>query len=387
MIALDGLQDRLAAALEKNHSAGIEVGASVAVCRNDELLAVAHVGHADAARTKPWTDKTMVLIWSATKGPAVACFLHALEQSGYQLNTRVAEFWPAFAGGGKESITVGDVLSHRAGVSALDDQSASVLDHESVVRAIESQEPLWERGQFHAYGPRVFGFLLDEMLRRVSGAERLGKYWDVHFRQPHGLHLWIGLPLEHHDRVAQMLPPKATSCPDDTDPFIQAMGDPSSLTRKAFSVPTGVPGITPMNSPAMKSASIPSFGGISDAVSLARFYAGLAASANDSAHGWFSQRVFEQASTRLTQGLDEVLRVETCFSAGFMLDPVDASGKKSRESFGPTINAFGHPGAGGSLAFADPDSNIGFAFVMNQMQAGALPKARATDLVRVVYTS
>jgi len=387
MIRTDGLQERLAAVLERYHAAGIEVGASVAVCRSDEVLAVAHVGHADAARTKLWTDKTLVLIWSATKGPATACLLHALERSGFDLDSQVSDFWPAFAGGGKGEMTVGEVLSHRAGLSAIDDVSASVLDHDSVVRAIENQPRLWDAGTVHAYGPRVFGFLLDEMLRRLSGAESLGKYWDVTFREPHALHLWIGLPLEHHDRVAQILPPKATGCPDESDPFIAAMNTPDSLTRKSFSSPSGVPGVTPMNSPAMKSASIPSFGGISDAVSLARFYAGMAASGSGSGHGWVSPHVFRQASNRMTQGLDEVLRVQTSFAAGFMLDPIDASGKKLRETFGPTLNAFGHPGAGGSLAFADPESGIGFAYVMNQMQSGVLPKDRASDLVRAVYTS
>jgi len=387
MIAFDGLQGRLATVLERNHAAGIEVGASVAVCRSDEVLAVANVGHVDLARTKPWTDETIVLIWSATKGPASACLLHALETAGYGLDSRVCEFWPAFADRGKADITVGDVLSHRAGLSAIDDASASVLDHESVVRAIENQPRLWQAGTFHAYGPRVFGFLLDEMVRRLSGAESLGAYWELTFREPHRLHLWIGLPVEHHERVAQMLPPKASGCPDENDPFIAAMNAPTSLTRKSFSAPAGVPGVTPMNSPAMRSASIPSFGGISDAVSLARFYAGLAASGSTSGSGWVTPHVFQQASNRISQGLDEVLRVETAFAAGFMLDPLDADGKKTRETFGPTLNAFGHPGAGGSLAFADPASGIGFAYVMNQMQSGVLPRERARDLVRAVYTS
>ena len=385
MIRVDGLQERLAAVLAKNHADGIEVGASVAVCRNDEVLAVAHVGHADFARKIPWTDRTLVLIWSATKGPATACLLNALERSGFTLDSRVAEFWPGFAGGEKDGITVGEVLSHRAGLSAIDDASASILDHQSVVRAIEHQPGLREAGTVHAYGPRVFGFLLDEMVRRLSGAESLGKYWEATFREPHGLHLWIGLPLEHHDRVAQMLPPKAGGCPDESDPFLAAMNTPASLTRRSFTAPAGVPGVTPMNSLAMKSASIPSFGGISDAVSLARFYAGMATSGGG--NGWVSPQVFEQASGRMTQGLDEVLRVETCFAAGFMLDPVGADGKKSRVTFGPSLSAFGHPGAGGSLAFADPESGIGFAYVMNQMQPGALPQERAAALVREVYTS
>jgi CubicO group peptidase (beta-lactamase class C family) len=382
---LHGLAKRLEEVLQKNHSDGIEVGASVAVCGPNEVFASVHVGHIDAARTRPWDDDTLVLIWSATKGPAVACLLTALEQAGYDLESRVAEFWPEFGAGGKSDISVGEVISHRAGLSALDDPAASVLEYASVIRAIEQQPRLWERGPLHGYAPRVFGFLLDEMVRRLSGAVTLGAYWNTIFREPHNLDVWIGLPEEHHDRVAQMLPPKGQSCPDERDPFVAAMGDPSSLTRRAFSSPSGVAGVSPMNSPAMKSASIPSFGGIANAVSLARFYAGLANARGGD--GWVSKRVFDYATTRMAQGLDQVLHVPTCFSAGFMMDPVDESGFKLRSTFGPAINAFGHPGAGGSLAFADPETQTGFAFVMNQMQPGVLPQARAAALVEAVYTS
>lgn len=380
---LDGLKERLSQVIHRHHVAGIEVGASVAVCLGNDVLANIHVGHADAARTREWNDDTLVLIWSATKGPASACALTALEDADLTLNSRVAEFWPEFAGAGKGDITVGEVLSHRAGLSAVNDTSASVLDHASVIRALERQPRLWERGEVHGYGPRVFGFLLDEMVRRLSGAKNLGDYWNQKFREPHNLDLWIGLPIEHHDRVAQMLPPKVTSCPDEKDLFVAAMGDPTSLTRRSFSSPAGIPGITPMNSPAIKSASIPSFGGIANAVSLARFYSGLATAG--AGKGWISPSVFKQATTRLTQGLDQVLRVETSFAAGFMLDPIDETGSKKRMTFGPTSNAFGHPGAGGSLAFADPESGIGFAFIMNQMQTGVLPQDRAVALVRALY--
>lgn len=381
----EGLSERLRKILEQQLAAGLEVGASVAVCRADEIVASVHVGYADAARSRRWDDETLVLIWSATKGPAAACALHALEAAGYNLTTRIAEFWPEFGQSGKMEITVGEALSHRAGLSAIDDATASVMDHDSVVRAIEAQTRLWRGRELHGYGPRVFGFLVDEIVRRVSGAPSLGVYWSEHFREPHSLDLWIGLPEDRHYRVAQMLPPKAGGCPDENDPFLAAMGDPTSLTRRAFSAPAGLPGVSMMNSPAVRSASIPSFGGITNAVSLARFYAGLAAASTRS--DWISPNNFKQATTRLSQGHDEVLRVETCFSAGFMMDPVNDNSTKRRTTFGPAISAFGHPGAGGSLAFADPESGIGFAFVMNQMHTGVLPQDRAAILVREVYTN
>jgi CubicO group peptidase (beta-lactamase class C family) len=378
-MSADSLACRLKEILENNLNSGLEVGASVAVWRGAEIVAQVHCGYADAAKTKPWTDETMVLIWSATKGPAVACVLHALDEAGLDLSTRMVEFWPEFGGAGKDAITVGEVLSHRAGVSAIEDGEAMMLDHDSVVRAVEKQVRLWPSGDGHAYGPRVFGFLLDEMVRRLSGGETLAERWNRVFREPNALDLWIGLPAEYHGRVAQMLPPKAVGCPDGTDPFAEAMGDPSSLTRRAFALPGGLLGVTPMNSPAARSASIPSFGGIGTARALARFYSGLAT-------GEFAGAgVVAWASNALSQAIDWVLCVETCFSAGFMKDPVDAAGSKKRQVFGPNSAAFGQPGAGGSLGFGDPSTGIGFAYVMNQMQPGVLPGRRAVDLVAAVY--
>lgn len=379
MMQNEALQRRLETILNDNLARGLEVGASVAVWKGAEMLAQAHCGHADAAKTKAWTDETLVLIWSATKGPAVACVLQALDEAGLDLSTRMMEFWPEFGAVSKEHITVGEVLSHQAGISAIESRDAMVMDHDSVVRAVENQSRLWPSGEGHAYGPRVFGFVLDEIVRRLTNGETLGDRWNRIFRESRGLDLWIGLPVELHGRVAQMLPPRMTGCPDGSDPFAEAMGDPDSLTRKAFSAPAGLVGVTPMNSPAVRSASIPSFGGIGSAAALAQFYSELATGR------LAGSRVARWASEPLSQAVDRVLCVETCFSAGFMKDPLDASGQKKRRIFGPNLAAFGQPGAGGSLGFGDPESGIGFAYVMNQMNPGVLPGQRALALVEAVF--
>jgi CubicO group peptidase (beta-lactamase class C family) len=140
-----------------------------------------------------------------------------------------------------------------------------------------------------------------------------------------------------------------------------------------------------MNSPSLRSASLPSLGAIGSADSLAKFYAMLSLKGEWEGRRYFSTGASGWMTTRLAQGIDKTLRTETAFSAGFMLDPLDASGKKKRYIFGPSISAFGHPGAGGSLAFADPENRLGFAYVMNQMEAGVLPKSRAIALVHALY--
>lgn len=376
---------RLEEAFERNFNAGREVGASVAVWQDGREAVCFCRGWRDAGKTVPWTPDTLVLVWSATKGLSSACVLHALEAAGLDLSVRVADFWPEFAQVGKAFLTVGEVVSHRAGLAALDDKTASLLDHEAVVAAIEKQAPRWQSDEGHGYGPRTYGFLADEIVRRLSG-RTLGEYWRDEFGEPLALDLWIGLPEEQHGRVAQMLAARAGSSDAEAE-FTKALADPGSLTRAAFSAPAGPLGATAMNAPAVRSASLPSLGGIGSASALAKFYSMLANDGEFDGRRYFSEQAITWMTTPLAQGLDRTLQTETVFSAGFMLDPVDGAGQKKRRIFGPSRMAFGHPGAGGSLAFADPESGLGFAYAMNQMETGVLPKSRAIALVHALYES
>jgi CubicO group peptidase (beta-lactamase class C family) len=374
---------RVEAAFARNFESGREVGASVAVWQDGREVLCLCRGWRDGARTRPWTPDTLVLVWSATKGLSSSCVLHALEAAGLDLTVRVADIWPEFAQAGKAFLTVGEVVSHRAGLAALDDKTASLLNHDAVVAAIEKQAPLWNAEEGHGYGPRTYGFLADEIVRRLTG-RTLGDYWRAEFGEPLGLDLWIGLPEKEHDRVAQMLAARA-GVSETEEEFAKALADPGSLTRAAFAAPAGPQGATAMNAPAVRSASLPSLGGIGSAAALAKFYAMLAGGGEWEGRRYFSPQALDWMTTPLAQGLDLTLRTETAFSAGFMLDPTDADGHKKRRIFGPSRTAFGHPGAGGSLAFADPENGLGFAYVMNQMESGVLPKARALQLVQALY--
>lgn len=373
---------RIKAAFADNFNREEEVGAAVSVWHDGEQIASFCDGFRDAARKSPWTRDTLVLIWSATKGLSSACVLHALAAARRDLSLVVSEIWPEFTGGGKERLTVGEILSHQSGLSAVSDRSASFLDHDAVIRAMEDQAPFWALGDGHGYGPRTYGFLADELVRRLSG-RKLGDYWREEFGQPMGLDVWLGLPEAEHGRVAQIL--AARTVPSARDPFAQAMAEPDSLTRAAFSSPPAALSPSAMNAPAMRSAGFPSLGGIGSAEALAKFYAMLACGGTWEGRQYFSQESLQAMTTPLTQGQDRTLCTETAFSAGFMMDPVEPSGNKFRALFGPSVSAFGHPGAGGSLAFADPENRIGFAYVMNQMEAGVLPQKRALSLVEALY--
>jgi CubicO group peptidase (beta-lactamase class C family) len=374
---------RVQAIFQSNFVRGAEVGASVSVWQDGRQAFCFSHGWRDGERELPWTSDTMVLIWSATKGLASACLLHALERAGLNLSTRISEFWPEFARNGKDRLTVGEVASHRAGLSALTDKTAAIRDHDAVIRAIESQSPLWEDRDEHGYSPRIYGYIADECVRRLAGVP-LGQYWRRHFGEPMKLDLWIGLPESLHHRAAQILAARA-GCGDVEDAFSQAMGTPGSITREAFSTPAGTISPSAMNSPALRAASLPSLGAIGSADSLAKFYAMLSLEGEWDGRQYFSRETIGWMTNRLTQGADKTLQTETAFSAGFMLDPLDSSGRKKRYTFGAAISAFGHPGAGGSLAFADPENHIGFAYVMNQMESGVLPKSRAVALVHALY--
>jgi len=376
---------RIQAAFEANFAQGRETGAALSIWQDGREILALCGGFRDAARQVPWRQDTLVLIWSATKGMASACTLHALDSAGLGLDVRVSKFWPEFARGGKSAITVGQVLSHRAGLGALDRTDLSVLDHEEVVGAIEDQVPFQEAVGGPGYGPRTFGFLADEIVRRLTGGTPLGSYWRTQFAEPLGLDLWIGLPAELHHRAASMLPAKAAAA-DDQTAFLEAMRRLGSLTQKAFSSPGGLLAVSAMNTPTARSAAIPSMGGIGTASALAKFYAMLSLGGIWEGRRYLGANTLDWMTTRLSQGFDAVLQLDTSFSAGFMMDPLAPTGKKHRSMLGPSLRAFGHPGAGGSLGFADPENRIGFGYVMNQMEAGVLPGTRAGTIVDSLYS-
>ena len=373
-------------AFRRNFEEGREVGAAVCVFEDGEEVLSFQGGFRDAARSEPWDGSTLVLVWSATKAPASACALHAIHAARLDLETTVAEFWPEFAQSGKEHLTLEQVMTHRAGLFALDNSSAGLLDRESVVQAIERQRPQIPPNAGPAYAPRVFGFLLDEIVRRLAGGESLGARWRRVFAEPLKLDFWISLPESEHHRVATMLAPKPGPPAKADELFLKAFADPNSPTRRAFASPAGLAAASAMNAPQVRSASLPAMGGIGSARALAKFFAMLANGGTWQGREFLDPEILGWIATPAAQGFDPVLQREMAFSAGFTRDPIDADGRKIRAMLGPSTSAFGHAGAGGSLAFADPDRRLGFAYVMNQMELGVLPHERCQSLVRALYS-
>jgi CubicO group peptidase (beta-lactamase class C family) len=192
----------------------------------------------------------------------------------------------------------------------------------------------------------------------------------------------MGLPPE---RLPDVAPLHAARVPPVQDAFLQAYSEPGSITHRAFSCPHGLFSVSSMNTAAARMASFPAFGGIGSSTALAKFYAMLACGGEQDGHSILPREAAAAMSTPLTSGFDHVLRIETAFSTGVMLDPITPAGTKLRDIFGPSVRAFGQPGAGGSIGFADPDRGLGFAYVMNQMEPGVLPNAKSVLLVQRMY--
>jgi CubicO group peptidase (beta-lactamase class C family) len=373
--------DLLRSEFARNFTERGELGASASVWQYGREIVSLADGFRDREKQLPWTAATPVLFWSATKGLASACLLHACAGRGISLETPVCEFWPEFAAAGKERITIAEVLSHRAGLPSLT-PPVPVTDYDAVVSALAAEPPHWPLGEGHGYHPRTFGFLLDEILRRITG-DTMRSYWCTHFADPLDLDLWIGVPAERIDDVAPVFP--ARSAPPKGDLFYTAFLTAGSLTARSFASPKGLHSAAAMNAPEVRAASFPGFGGVGTARSLAKFYAMLAAGGELDGRRYFAPETLALMRTTLTQAPDRVLLMETAFSAGYMKDPVDASGQKLRRIFGPSTRAFGQPGAGGSHAFADPESGLSFAYVMNQMEPGVLPNEKALRMIEALY--
>lgn len=374
----DEWKHRITPLFEENFARLGELGAAASLWKEGEPLLDLYGGFRDASRETPWTADTLVLFWSATKGLGSACLLHVLQEHKLDLDRRVAEFWPQFGQAGKREITLAQLLSHQAGLSAFDDP-VDVLDYAAIIAALEKQVPLWPPGTAHGYHARTFGFLLDELVRRIAG-ETAGEYWREQFGEPLNLDIWIGLPKSENERVATIYAAKAGGNPLPVE-FYRDLATPGTLVRKTFTSPRGLNAVSEMNSPAARAMQFVSFGGIGSASSLAKFYAMLASEGEVAGRRFFQPKTIDWMTTTLTSGMDRVFQIPTAFSAGFMKDATDAP----RRIFGPSPFAFGHPGAGGSHAFADPENKVAFAYAMNQMEQSLLPNEKSLRLVDAIY--
>jgi CubicO group peptidase (beta-lactamase class C family) len=361
-------------AFEQNFDTRGEVGAAVCVYVDGQPVVDLWGGLADATDQRAWAPDTVTLVYSSTKGVTATCANLLIERGLLDPAVAVAQYWPEFAARGKGAITVAQVMSHQAGLPIVEGDVTldDALAWEPMVRALAAQAPIWPPGTQHGYHMRTFGWLVGEIIRRVDG-RTVGAFWRDEIAGPLGLDFWIGLPGEIEPRVARLVPPK-----DDLGALLEKFGGDLLLT-KVFSNPGGHFGYNEMwNTRAMHAAELPSSNGIGDARSLARMYASCVGEVD----GIRTLQPATVAAATVEQacGKDAVLMSDSCFGLGFMLG----------RSFGAAnpSGAFGHAGAGGSLAFADPAGKVGFGYVMNDLRFDMKEgDPRGEELVRAVYQS
>ncbi|MDB9741962.1 beta-lactamase family protein [Akkermansiaceae bacterium] len=378
-----------------------EIGASLSIWKDGEEILNLADGWKDKThktQTQKWNSDTLIPVYSATKGPASATFLKVIENAGFTPETKVQDIWEDFPITIYSQPSIAELMSHQCGLPALDNK-VSVFDFEAVIEAIEAQPPAWSLGDAHGYHPRTYGFLLDKLCLCLTG-EKIAPMFHKLIAEPLKLDFWIGLPEEQHHKVGTLYPGKMTKA-DMESGFYQEFNQSDSLVRKTFASPVGLQAVQDMNTPAAWQSGLPAMGGVGTASSLAKFYqaaigtigtiGATRAMGTSNPHltanpvPLFSDNLRKWMSTPVVSGDDLILCTPTQFSCGFQLDPLDSLGNKIRNNYGDSQTAFGHPGAGGSHGFGDPEHGISFAYVMNQMEISVLPNKKTMALVAALY--
>jgi CubicO group peptidase (beta-lactamase class C family) len=355
-----------------------EVGAAVAVHVDGEAVVDLWGGFAAPTTGRAWASDTPGVVHSCTKG-IVAIAAWMLAQAGeLDMDAPVARYWPEFAAAGKSAVTVRMLLTHRAGLPIFDPvlSRAEVLAWQPVVAALAAQRPYWEPGTDHSYHAITYGWLVGEVIRRVSGLTP-GGFVRERLAGPLGLRTWIGVPAEVLPEIAPLrapLPPADAEAAALEALAVPAIADRIASVNGALPLP-GEPDAMTYNDPAVLAAEVPGANGVSDARSLSRLYAACVSpilGAPLLTDATIDEAVIVRTSGRMRfSGPDAGHR----WGTGFMLDSPPV-----RRMLGP--RSFGHDGAGGTLGFGDADRRVGFGYVHNQM--GGSPERRAAELVEAL---
>lgn len=378
MVEIQGTVDEgfgaVADAFGANFESHGEVGAAFCLHVNGEKKVDIFAGVADPKEGVPWTQDTLQLVFSTTKGAAAICVARLVEAGKLDYAEPVATYWPEFAQNGKENITLGQMMSHQGGLAAVDASLTfeDVMAVTPIVDALAAQTPLWEPGTAHGYHALTYGWLAGEVVRRADG-RTIGTYLAEEVAGPLGLDFWIGLPESEEPRVSRLLSAAPPTDPEELAMMMQIAG-PGTMGFRALFL-DGVmmaldPDKSPFNSREVHATEMPAANGITNATSLSRMYAatigevdGVRLLSEDTMNAMRAQQVYAP---------DKALVAETRFGHGMMLhcDVVPMM----------TEGSFGHAGAGGSLGYADPDTGVAYGYVMNQMAGGIAGDPRTITL-------
>ncbi|MGQ0624572.1 MAG: serine hydrolase domain-containing protein [Sporichthyaceae bacterium] len=351
-----------------------EVGAACCVYVDGRVVVDLTGGRFAPDSERPYDAGTLQLVASATKGALAICALRLAERGELDLDVPAAHYWPEFAASGKAAVPVRALLTHRVGLPYVDAELslADICDWEPAVTVLAAQTPAWEPGTAHGYHALTYGWLVGEVLSRVTGLTP-GQLIRREIAEPLGIDLWVGLPDELLGRVAPLLP-VVRKADDPPDPLLMLIADPAALAHRTFFVRAGLLGA--MNDQSLWKAQLPAANGIANARALATMYAACL-------HEVDGVRLLPAESVRAAMvpqsvGRDLVIGTDDRFGTGFQLSfdrrPMAGDG------------SFGHYGLGGSVGFAHPEHGLAFGYVVNQMLPGGAVDPRSTALVAAVLT-
>ncbi len=398
-IPVEGSCDPAFAAVEdafrENFRARGEIGGAVCVLLDGRAVVDLWGGHCEAGRVRPWRRDTLVNAYSVGKGITSMLALSLVERGELDLDRPVARDWPGFAAHGKDATTLRMLLAHQGGLPAVREPLApsAIYDWSQMTSALAAQAPYWEPGRAHGYHVNTHGFLVGEPIVR-----RLGKPFGESLRErvtgPHAADFRSGLPPRDHARVATLVqdapppPPaaagstatRAGSAPAISLPESLATGDPAidALLPAVYFNPPGFSGFGTVNTPAWRSASIPSTNSHATARAVATLY-DVFLRRDVSQGGLVGPGLRAEARRTQSEGPDRVLGKPSRFGLGFQLS-------QPTRRIGGGGDCFGHHGYGGSLGFADPESGLAFGYLMNR-PGERWYEPRTVALVEAVYAA
>jgi CubicO group peptidase (beta-lactamase class C family) len=377
---VDARFSRVRDVFAENFAAHGDVGAGVAVTLDGKLVVDLWDGFSDKGKTRPWTESTLANVFSVTKGWTAVCAHRLVDQGKLDLDRPVAAYWPEFAQGGKSELPVRALLDHRAGLPAIREllPPEALFDWNAMTAALAKETPWWTPETKHGYHAVTYGWLVGEVIRRVSG-KTPGAYFRDEIAGPLGLDAHIGLAAEDDARCADL---RFIRRAKDASPTIaqRLMAAPESMAARAFTNPAALVMPDIALSRAWRGAELPSINGHGTARANARLYGALACGGVIDGVRVLSRESIDRARAERSNGEDAILGVPTRFGLGFMLSEPEAA-------FGPNEGTFGHPGMGGALGFADPAARIGFGYVPNMLGTHIQLDPRAMRLIDAVYAS
>lgn len=344
-----------------------ETGAALAVYRGGEIVVDLWGGWADAARTRPWTQESLINVWSATKGVTAAAMAVLVDRRLISYEDEVAKVWPEFTQAGKERTTIGQLLSHQAGLPGFAEPTkiADQLDFATCVFKLARQAPAWKPGEATSYHAMTYGWLAGEVIRRVSGRSP-GAFIAEAVAGPLGADIFVGLPASEEPRVAEIMAPKRqTEVPPLPPAALMAVTNPAQSP-------------TAPNDRAWRAAEIPAANGQASALGLARLYAALVGGGElDGVRILSAQGVRRMTAPATADGrVDQFLGFTDAWAMGVALNRPGI--------YGPNRNAFGHSGWGGSFGCADPDAGVAIGYVCNQMGPELVGDPRTAGLCQAI---